>query len=680
MPTLRPLPCLIAALLSHSICKADDDVLQRVLVAGSRTSQLGVADSANEGTVTQKQLEMRTVYRPGEVLEATPGLIVSQHSGEGKANQFYLRGFNLDHGTDLRTTIDDMPVNQRSHAHGQGWTDLNFLIPELVGRLDYKKGPYSAQDGDFASAGSAAITYANRLTQGVASASIGQNGYARSAIADSSDVGKGSLLYALELLHNDGPFVHPDDYQKVNGVLRYSEGYANNGFSVTAMAYRGKWNATDQIPERAVDNGSLNRFDAIDPTDGGSARRVSLSGVWRRSSTDASSKVSAYMIHNQLDLYSNFTYFLDDPVNGDQFSQPDRRVTSGINATHTWHAHPGGMVSDWTIGAQLQNDNAFNGLYHTRARQRLAATREDHVVETSLGLFAENHTRWSDTFRTVAGLRADDYRFKVRSSLAANSGSSNDFLLSPSFGLAFGPWKQTDFYLNMGNGFHSNDARGTLTTIDPRSGEAAEKVPGLVRSHGMELGARTEIVPNLQTSLSLYRLDFDSELTFVGDAGTTEAGRPSRRHGIEFSNYYKPLKWLSIDFDAAFARARSRDFAPEGNRIPGAVEGVGQLAFTVDQLGPWSGALRLRYFGPRPLIEDNSVRSKPSTTINGRIAYKINRTLKVELEGFNLANRRDSAIDYLYASRLKNEAAAVDGIHYHPLESRSARLTLVKNW
>jgi outer membrane cobalamin receptor len=680
MPTLRPIPFLLAALLSHAACKADDDVLQRVTVAGSRTSRLGLADSANAGTVTQKQLEMRTVYRPGEVLEATPGLIVSQHSGEGKANQFYLRGFNLDHGTDLSTTIDDMPVNQRSHAHGQGWTDLNFLIPELVGRLDYRKGPYSAQDGDFASAGSAAITYANRLAPGVATATIGQNGYARTAIAASPDVGKGSLLYALELLHNDGPFVHPDDYQKVNGVLRYSEGYANNGFSITAMAYHGKWDATDQIPKRAVDNGTLDRFDAIDPTDGGNARRVSLSGVWRQTATDAASKVSAYVIRNQLDLYSNFTYFLDDPVNGDQFSQPDRRVTTGLSATHTWHKHPRGIPSDWTIGAQLQNDNAFNGLYNTRARERLAATREDHVIETSLGVFAENHTRWSDTFRTVAGVRADHYRFRVRSSLEANSGSTNDFLASPSLGLVFGPWKQTDFYFNIGNGFHSNDARGTLTTIDPRSGEAADKVPGLVRSRGMELGLRTEIFPNLQTSLSLYRLDFDSELTFVGDAGTTEAGRPSRRHGIEFSNYYKPLKWLSIDFDAAFAHARSRDFSLEGDRIPGAVEGVGQIAVTVDQLGPWSGALRLRYFGPRPLIEDNSVRSSPSVTINGRIAYRINRTLKVELEGFNLANRRDSAIDYLYASRLKNEAAAVDDIHFHPIESRSLRLTVVKNW
>jgi outer membrane cobalamin receptor len=680
MPRVLPIPCALAALLLHASCHADDDVLLRVLVAGSRASQLGIADSANAGTVSQKQLEARTVYRPGELLEATPGLIVSQHSGEGKANQFYLRGFNLDHGTDLRTTIDDMPVNQRSHAHGQGWTDLNFLIPELAARLDYKKGPYSAQDGDFASAGSAAVTYASRLPQDVASVSIGQNGYARTAIAASPEVGKGTLLYAIEVLHNDGPFVHPDDYQKQSGVLRYSEGYANNGFSVTAMAYRGKWNATDQVPQRAVDDGSLGRFDTVDPTDGGNARRYSLSAVWRQSGSDASSKVSAYLIRNQLDLYSNFTYFMDDPVNGDQFSQPDRRVTSGVNASHTWHWHANGLGSDLVVGAQLQNDNAFNGLYATRARQRLSATREDHVVETSLGLFAEHHERWSETLRTVVGLRADTYRFKVASSLAANSGSTSDTLLSPSLGAVFGPWRQTEFYVNLGNGFHSNDARGTLTTVDPRSGEAADKVPGLVRSRGMELGVRSEIIPQLQSSLSLYRLDFDSELTFVGDAGTTEAGRPSRRHGVEFSNYYKVLKWLSVDADVAFARARSRDFAPEGSRIPGAVEGVGQLAFTVDQLGPWSGALRLRYFGPRPLIEDNSVRSHPSVTINGRVAYRIDRTMKIELEGFNLANRRDSTIDYLYASRLQNEASARRDIHFHPLESRSARVTLVKNW
>jgi hypothetical protein len=678
MPILRPIPCALAALLLHSPCFADDYVLQRVLVEGAHASQLGVADSANAGVVSQKQLEMLTVYRPGELLEATPGLIVSQHSGEGKANQFYLRGFNLDHGTDLRTTVDDMPVNQRSHSHGQGWTDLNFLIPELAARLDYKKGPYSAEEGDFASAGSAAVTYANRLVQNVASASIGQNGFVRTALAASPELGAGSLLAALELLHNDGPFSRPDDYRKVNGVLRYSQGYANNGFSVSAMAYRGQWNATDQIPLRAVDAGLLGRFDAVDPTDGGEAHRYSLSGVWRRTGENSASKVNAYVIRNQLDLYSNFTYFLDDPVNGDQFAQPDRRVTSGVNASHSWH--PEGLNTELTVGAQLQNDNAFNGLYRTAARQRLSAVREDHVTETSLGLFVENHTRWSDTFRSVAGVRADDYRFDVRSDRLANSGKSNAHLFSPSLNLIFGPWAQTELYANFGRGFHSNDARGTVATLDPTSGEAIGSTPGLVRSRGMELGLRSEIVPKLQTSLSLYRLDFDSELTFVGDAGITEAGPPSRRYGIELSNNYKPLKWLSLDVDAAFAHARSRGVDAGASRIPGAVEGVGQLALTVSQLGAWSGALRLRYFGPRPLVEDNSVRSSPSVTLNGRIAYRINNSMRIELEGFNLANRRDSAIDYFYASRLKGEAVAHDDIHFHPLESRSARITLIKNW
>jgi hypothetical protein len=685
---LRVLPCALAALFSplfiHSLAHADDFVIQRVLVEGARASQLGIVDSANAGSVSQKELEMRTIYRPGELLEAAPGLIASQHSGEGKANQFYLRGFNLDHGTDLATYVDDMPVNQRSHAHGQGWTDLNFLIPELTARLDYRKGPYSARDGDFASAGSASVTYANRLVRDVATLSVGQNGYARTAIAASKDAAGGALTYALELLHNDGPFTRGDDYQKLNGVLRYSRGYANNGWSVTAMAYHGLWHSTDQIPERAVDEGRLGRFDAIDDSDGGEARRYSLSGVWRRTTSDSASKVNAYIIRNQLDLWSNFTYFMDDPVRGDQFAQPDRRVTSGFNALHTWHAHRGDTItSDLSVGLQAQNDNIFNGLYHTQARQTLETTRQDHVVEASKAAWIESATRWGDYFRSIVGLRADDYRFRVKSDLAANSGSASDTLVSPSLNLAFGPWKSSELYLNYGQGFHSNDARGTVSSIDPKTLEAIGESPGLVRSRGMEIGLRTEAIPKMQTALSLYRLDFDSELSYIGDAGTTEAGAPSRRVGIEFSNYYKPAKWLSIDFDAAFARARSQDAEPGQDRIPGAVEGVGQLAITASQLGQggaWEAALRLRYFGPRPLVEDNSVRSHASTTLNGRIGYRIARDLKLELEGFNLANKRVSSIDYYYASQLKGEPGPREDIHFHPIESRSFRLTLVKNW
>jgi hypothetical protein len=670
---MRTVPLLLAASCVHACAWADDPVIQRVLVEGARASQLGIADAASAGTVNQNELAQRTVYRPGELLEAAPGLIVSQHSGEGKANQFFLRGFNLDHGTDLATWLDDMPVNQRSHAHGQGWTDLNFLIPELTARLDYRKGPYSARDGDFASAGSAAITYANRLARNVATVSAGRDGYARAALAASRETGDGVLTYALEAVHNDGPYVHPDDYQKLNGVLRYSRGYANNGWSVTAMAYRGRWHATDQVPERAVGAGLLGRFDAVDTSDGGAAKRFSLSGVWRRTGQDAATKVSGYVIRNQLDLWSDFTYFMNDPVNGDQFAQPDRRVTTGVKATHSRHVHLGETAaSDVTVGLEAQNDNIFNGLYGTRARRTLAVTRADHVVETSAAAFIENATRWNRWFRTTVGVRADDIRFRVRSSLAANSGTTQDALASPSVNLVFGPWRQTEFYVNHGAGFHSNDARGTVT--------APGTTPGLVRSRGMELGLRTEAIPDMQTAVSLYRLDFDSELTYVGDAGTTEAGPPSRRTGIEFSNYYKPYKWLSIAFDAAYAHARSRGAAPGRDRIPEAIEGVGQLALTVSRLGAWDGALRLRWFGPRPLVDDDSVRSRASTTLNGRLGYRISRAVRLELEGFNLTNRRASAIDYYYASRLRGEAAPREDLHFHPIEPRSFRLTLVKNW
>jgi outer membrane receptor protein involved in Fe transport len=381
--------------------------------------------------------------------------------------------------------------------------------------------------------------------------------------------------------------------------------------------------------------------------------------------------VSAWLIRNQLDLWSNFTYFMNDPVHGDQFAQPDRRITGGVNALHTWHAHRGDTVtSDLSVGLQAQNDNIFNGLVHTQARKILETTRQDHIVEASRAAWIESATRWGDSFRSTVGLRADDYRFRVRSSLPASSGSAGGTLLSPSLNLVFGPWKSSELYLNYGQGFHSNDARGTVTA----SGQA-----GLVRSRGMETGLRLEAIPKMQTALSLYRLDFDSELSYAGDEGTTEAGPPSRRVGVEFSNYYKPVKWLSIDVDAAFAHARSRGLPDGQDRIAGAVEGVGQLALTVSQLGAWEGALRLRYFGPRPLLADNSVRSHASTTLNGRVGYRLRKDLKLEFEGFNLANKRVSSIDYYYASQLRGENAPREDVHFHPIESRSFRLTLVKN-
>ncbi len=657
-----------------------DASLRPVDVQSSRNSVLGEAGTANEGVVTQQQLDARTVYRPGELLEAVPGLIVSQHSGEGKANQFYLRGFNLDHGTDLRTTIDGMLVNQRSHSHGQGWTDVNFLIPELASMLDYRKGPFYAAEGDFSSAGAVNVKYANSLEQGIASLGVGQNGYARTLLANSPKWRDGTVLYALELMHNNGPFTVGDNYRKRNGVLRYSEGSEGNGFNFTLMGYSAKWHATDQIPLRAVQAGTLGRFDAIDQTDGGEASRYSVSGAWRQSTGTTSSQVNAYLIRSRLDIFSNFTYFLDSAANGDQFAQPDRRTTTGINASHSWTAKLFGRTAENTVGVQFQNDNINNGLYSSVARQIISTTRADRIVERSLGLYFDNTTQWTEKFRTVAGARVDTFSFNVNSNNLANSGNTFASKVSPKLNLIFGPWSKTEFYASNGLGFHSNDARGTTLTQDPKTGNPADKVPPLVRSKGLELGVRSELITGLQSALSVYRLDFDSELTFQGDAGTTRAGRASRRTGFEFSNYYKPYRWLTVDADIAFAKARFRNDDPIGNRVPGAVEGVASVALAVAGLGPYFGALQMRYFGPRPLLENNSVRSKSTATLNGRIGYKFNPKLKLELEGFNLTNRRDSAIDYYYASQLKGEVASVSDIHFHPIETRSFRLTLIANF
>jgi len=684
---------LIAALSSAQ--ESSCGTLAPVTVQSSRNSVLGEASTANEGVVTQQQLEGRTVYRPGEVLEAVPGLIVSQHSGEGKANQFYLRGFNLDHGTDLRSTVDGMLVNKRTHSHGQGWTDLNFFIPELATELDYRKGPYWAAEGDFASVGAVSIKYADTLPAAIASFGIGQYGYARSLIANSVKYGNGNVLYALELFHNNGPFLVGDNYRKKNGLLRYSEGNEANGFNITLMAYSAKWHATDQVAQRAIDQGLIDRFGAIDQTDGGKASRYSISTAWRQTGKDSASQINAYVIRDRLDLYSNFTYFLYNPVQGDQFYQPDARTAAGINASHTLFGTLNGSSTESTVGLQFQNDSIKNGLFNMVAQQILSTTRADKIRERSVGIFAENKTQWSDKFRTVVGVRADSFNVNVNSDTEANSGKASTTKVSPKINLIFGPFSKTEFYTSAGYGFHSNDARGaTVSQVPPNakgetSGDSLTRAPLLVRSKGVEVGVRTEAITGLQSALSLYRLDFESELIFQGDAGTTAAGRPSRRIGVEFSNYYKPTRWLTIDADLAFAKARFRNFDPVGDRIPGSVEGVASLAASIDNLGPYYGGLQLRYFGPRPLIEGNSIRSKSTSTLNGRIGYKISPKVRIALEGYNLTNRKDNAIDYFYESRLAGEPRTfgADGFpngtrdkHPHPIESRSFRVNLLVNF
>jgi outer membrane receptor protein involved in Fe transport len=675
---------LVAATISASslaCAQAAPDV--RVDVTGLHyQNAVGTSDAASQGVITRQLIEDRPLLRPAEVLELVPGLIITQHSGAGKANQYFLRGFNLDHGTDFLTRVAGMPVNARTHAHGQGYTDLNFLIPELVARIDYSKGPYFAMYGDFASAGAADIHYLESITGTTGSLTGGNDGYVRALVTGGAAAGGGQIVYGVEALHNDGPWTKPEDFRKLNGVLRYTVRSGESKWGATLMGYRGRWDATDQIPRRAVDDGRLGRFDAVDETDGGRTYRYSLSGDFETKLGDGTLVASAYAIRSRLNLFSNFTYFLDDPDNGDQFEQAEQRTTWGGRASYGVPTRIGGFDMRNTIGAEFQQDRLRPvGLYANVARERLATTREDRVRETSVSAYVENATVWNDWFRTVAGLRADRFTFDVDSDRTENSGSRDDTLVSPKLSAIFGPWRKSEVFLNYGRGFHSNDARGVTTTLDPKTLEPVDPVTPLARTTGYEIGARTEIVPNVQSSLALWRLDIASELLFIGDAGTTEATRPSRRDGIEWSTRWTPKPWLLFDLDVAYTKARFRDDDPVGPFIPGALKTAVSAGATIHELGPWTASVFVRHFGPRPLVEDNSVRSPSSTIVNGHLAYRINRNFRVTLDVFNLFDRDADDITYFYTSRLPGEpSAGIDDLHFHPAEPRSFRLGIVASF
>lgn len=476
-------------------------------------------------------------------------------------------------------------------------------------------------------------------------------------------------------LHDDGPWLRPDDYRKQNGLLRFSHGDAANGFNVTFQGYDGRWSSADQIPQRAVRQGLVSRFGSIDPTDGGSSYRYSLAGELRQGGESSATKLSAYVFDYKLKLFSDFTYFLEDPVNGDQFEQLDQRTTAGLKLEHQWSTRVLGRDVESTVGLQARNDDIHNGIFHTRDQVELSVTRDDRIEETSLGPFAQARVRWNSWLRTVAGLRADYFRFNVDSDLKANSGLRNSAIASPKLSFLLGPWRQSEAYVNFGYGFHSNDARGTTITVEPRTGQPLEPVSPLVRAKSADAGFRTSLVPHLQTAITFYRLDIASELVFSGDAGDTSPSRPSRRMGFELQNFYKPLPILVIDADYAVSRARFTNLDPVGEHIPGAIETALAMGVTVTDDRGVFGSLRWRYLGPRPLIEDGSVRSHATSLFYLDLGCNLARDVRLTLQVFNLFNARTSDVDYYYASRLPGEpAAGVDDVHFHPSEPRAVRL------
>jgi hypothetical protein len=643
--------------------------MPEVVVRGRAEDILGEAVSASEGTVGVEDLKDLPLLRRGEIMETVPGLVVTQHSGDGKANQYFLRGFNLDHGTDFAFSVDGVPVNLPSHAHGQGYSDLNFMIPELVDFIDYKKGPFYAEVGDFSGAGAADIHLVNRLPQGTLNLQGGEYGFVRGLVAASSKLGPGTLLYAVEYNHYDGPWVVAEHSNRYNGLLRYCWTRQNDELSLTASLYAApNWHSTDHVAQRAVDQGLITRFGTLDASDGGDTGRGALSFHWLHAHDDGTTSLTLYGFYYRLDLFSNFSYFLDDPVNGDQFEQIDRRYVGGASLKRTWNQTWFGKDVENTLGLQIRNDYLpWSGLDHTRARQVIGVSIDDRIEEFTAGLYAHNQIQWSRKLRTHVGVRADIFAVDVHSNDPANSGSATSGIVSPKASIIAGPWKKTEVYLSLGSGFHSNDARGVTATESAAALAPQTRVPLLERTEGAEIGTRTSILPGLVSTLTLWYLKSDSELTFAGDRGDTEATAASRRYGMEWANFYKPLPWLTLAVDVALTHARYVDghsgpYIP--NSIPMVVSGV---AAVESPMGLFASA-RVRSLSSQPLIEDNSVRQPALALVDVRVGYRYRR-YEVAIDGLNLSGAKGDDISYYYRSRLPGETKdGVSDVHFHPAE------------
>jgi len=810
-------------------------------VQGREDELVGVAESGTQGTVGAKEIQDRPILRSGEVLETVPGLIITQHAGGGKANQYFLRGFNLDHGTDIAIFLDGMPLNLPSHAHGEGYSDMNTVIPEFVQRVDFEKGPYYANVGNFSSAANAHVGFFKTLPENFVKLEGGTHTYGRAVFGASQKLGSGNLLYGGEEYYYDGPWVHPDAYNKINGILTYSQGDDTNGASITARAYHGKWNSSDQIPDAAQP--VVGFFGTLNPSDGGHSQRYSVQGEWHHQGENSDSKIMAAVFYYDLNLFSDFTYYLVDYGKEDQFNQQDRRWVGYLDAHHTVLSTWAGRKMSNTFGVQYRNDWINNGLYRTENRVRTtktdysatgasffpaansglpnagvlptciyadptstitlsvtlpnnlafanngstaatvtvpnttcptlpATTSRDNFTDIIGSAFWENKIQWANKFRSVLALRGDEEKFIVTSLAyatnmitlangttttvpdivtlpdgttesvnAANSGSAAKFLPSPKASLIFGPWADTEFYLQGGFSFHSNDGRGSTQVVEPVSPDypypntIMPKISPLVQQKGGEVGVRTVAVPHLQSTLSLWYLHSNSELTQDGDTGGTIASeQSSNRYGLEWANYYTPAKHLAFDFDIADSRAQFtqldpfdatvwvsnlpltatvttaalaittiynasgcpsaapstpipgcvyvnwQQLGPGGKLVPEAVKVVISSGAALHDYKGFSSSLRLRYFGPRYLTSDGLYQSDQTVLLNGEVGYQFLRKWHLTAEFSNMLNRKDADIDYAYVYQITPTAAPVFGRVTHPTEPFLVRFALGRSF
>lgn len=706
---------------------SSDPILPEVTITAQTELPPQTVQTASEGEVTDEQLKLLPVYRPGQLLETVPGLIVTLHSGEGKANQYLLRGYNLDHGTDLETYVDGMAINEPTHAHGQGYSDLNFLIPELVDGLSYTKGPYYADVGDFGAVGSIHVSYRN-LIPDQAQVTAGEFGFQRLFSAGSQAMADGHLLEALEIQHYGSPFATPDDARKEAGVLRYSAGDDHDGYSLTGMAYHQLWTNTTDIPIRAITDGLVaNRFGSLDPSDGGRAWRSSLSFDDRVSLGNGRLVSSVFAIDNQLHLWNDFTHYLIDPALGDQEEQYENRRTMGARADFTAPVRLLGLDTRIAAGMLLRDDILHVGRNASEDRIPLpledspaSYTNDDMVRMFATAAYLQATTRWTTRLRSVLGVREDYQHGTDDDFLAAlhetagysNGGTVRQALTQPKGSLIYTVNDSLELYLSAGRGFHSADLRGV--NQDGHADLGLPHTPLLARQEGQEIGIRAKPASRLAMTVAVYNLWQQSETIINPDVGEDSAGPPSRRYGAELSLTYRMSRWLK--FYGSISGNHSRFTRPfddgtghVGDYITDAPKVTGLLTFEVSGLGRWSGGLDYRYLGNYPLssgpcnnaaaVKDfpgfaTSCAGAPTAPgqVNGRGFGEVNLDAHYALRGgwsaslaaYNLLDSHASAAQFWYVDRLQNEVNTYpDGradIHEHPLEPLMVRITLAREF
>ena len=640
-------------------------------------------ESASRVVIGKRELELRPRLRPGDILEAVPGLFAVQHAGGGKANQYFLRGFDADHGTDVAFAVDGVPVNMVSHGHGQGFTDFHFLIPELVTSLDGYKGPFYASQGDFATAGAVNLHLAEALEESYAQYSIGQFGIMRGLVVESPDLGDDwRAVVAGEVYKDNGPFLNPEDLKRYNVYLKATHDIGRSAkVQMTLMSYGSSWRGSGQIPARAVcgegepqnpgpeafGQPCLDHFGFVDPTEGGATQRHMVSLAYSTAWGDADFTAMAYAIKYRFTLYSNFTFFADDPIHGDEIEQDDNRTVVGTDFRVRRHDHYLGGQFTTSVGAQVRVDSIDNALYHDIARERLEARVDAGITESQIGVYVEEDARVRKWLRFIAGARAQRVDVSVEDHLEdlktlgnRTSGYKGATQFLPKFMGILSPIPQLDVFASLGRGFHSNDARGVVRQNDP----ATLLTPAM----GYEAGARVTPLPNLTVSASGFLIDLDSELVWAGDAGNTEPSGQTRRYGVELDARYHIGNWLFADADVTFTHARYR--ANEGNG--GAVAlaptrtfsaGVG-VRPTVGNFTP-SASFRVKSIGARPAIEDESLIAEGFTIVDANAGLRW-KQIELGLDVQNLFNATWREVQFATETRLSYEPKAVTGIHYSP--------------